>query len=73
MLLQITECHVDSVNDFDSLMHAIATGEHDIDLADFEQRLNLPEAWDWETVLAQIEDGELTAQEVDNAIHRGLR
>ena len=73
MALQITNCYVDGVNDFDSLMHAIANGEHDIDLTDFERRLDLPDSWDWETVLFLIEDGKLTAEQVDDAIHRGLR
>jgi hypothetical protein len=79
----------DGAIDFDSLMRLISDGKHGIDLADFSLRLHrvvkelpLPiplinfdeqENWDWDDVHNLIARGFLTADEVDNMIHQGLR
>jgi len=66
---KITDCSTKTVIDFDTLMQAIATGEHDIDIQDFQSRANLPDDWNWDDVV----NDKFTAQEIDDMIHAGLR
>lgn len=70
---RIEECYVDGVSDFDALRDAMGAGAHDIDLDDFQARAGLDEGWDWDDVEALIEHGKLTAEEIDDLIHAGLR
>jgi hypothetical protein len=62
----------DGATDFASLVQAIVTGEHDIDLDDFTIRLDLPDGWDWGDVRDNIASGNWTADFIDSAIHAGL-
>jgi hypothetical protein len=55
-----------------SLMHRIASGEQDVNRSDFERRLRLEPGWDWHDVEAIVEAGEMTVEDVENAIHAGL-
>lgn len=58
--------------DLDSLCRLIAAGWHEIELIDFARRLGLDDGWNWEDVRSRIDAGEITAEEVDDAIHAGL-
>jgi len=62
----------DGVKNFKELMRMIAAGDHDIDIDDFVQRLDLPEGWDWGDIEDRIQRGHWTAEFIDATIHRGL-
>lgn len=50
----------------EELMQQISSGEQDIDLADFQRRMNLPDDWQWDD-LANV-----PVDEIVLAIHQGL-
>ena len=62
-----------SCDDFDTLCQEIAAGRHDIDVERFRARLNLDEDWDWGDVENGIKNGEWTAPQVHEHVHRALR
>lgn len=59
--------------DFVSLCELIAVGVHDINIIDFQSKLNLADDWNWDDINMMIENGETSANFVDNCIHQGLR
>jgi len=75
--LEIHRCPVPGVRNLDSLRRAVTEGRHPMehDQAMCARLLGLPELdqWDWDQIAFAIEEGKLTADAVDRAIHRGLR
>ena len=69
---QILGCPVEGVTDFGSLLGAIRDRRHRIDTWDFERRLGLGVLWDWDDVRFRTEEGLLSMDRLDGAIHQGL-
>lgn len=46
--------------EFLTLCQRIALGLIDIDIADFQKRLDLDENWDWDDIGQMLDDGSLT-------------
>ncbi len=51
----------------------VLDGEHPLDPDQLAQKLQLPPDWDFEFLFERIADGELTADEIDRAIHQGIQ
>lgn len=75
--MEIWTCPVPGIRNLDTLVDAIAEGRHamEADQSAFARRLGLPdpEQWDWDELACAITEGRLTAEAVDQEIHRGLR
>jgi len=68
---EIHRCALGGVTDFESLLSGIRHGQHPIDYWDFERRLGLGVLWEWDDIRLRICAGLLTAERLDEAVHRG--
>lgn len=57
---------------FIHLTYQIALGLQDLDLVDFQKRMNLSDGWDWNDVGHLLDDGALTFDDLTHIIADGL-
>ncbi len=70
--IEISDCPL-GARDIHHLDFMVLDGQHPVDREDLARRLGLSPEWDFEELLERIADGELTAEEIDRAIHLGIQ
>lgn len=62
------------IDSFDALLLSISEGRHDVDYSDLAKRLRVDDdEYIWDNLRSMIDDGALTADDIDSAVHAGLR
>jgi hypothetical protein len=70
--VEIEGCSYGAV-DIHQLDLLVLEGRHPLNREDLQHKLDLPDDWDFETLFERIANGEVTAQEIDRWIHRGIQ
>jgi hypothetical protein len=70
--IEISDCCY-GARDFHHLDAMVLDGSHPLNADDLAERLELSQGWTFDTLFDRISDGSLTADEIDDLIHKGIQ